>query len=124
VSEIRLCDESQIPPLGKGRAFLVDGVPPANVSLLYRAGLPKGQRRLALFNTPDGLKVCEDRCPHQDASLADGTLNGCVVTCKWHYWQFDLQDGHCLLSDWASLNVYKARVADGAVFVNLEKARA
>lgn len=118
--DIRLCAESELPPLNKGASFVVDGTSPASASAMYRALLPKGKRRLALFNTADGLIACEDRCPHQESTLAEGTVKGCVVTCKWHYWQFDLASGKCLLSDWANLKVYKARIADGAVFVSID----
>ena len=47
------------------------------------------------------LAKVEGRCPHMGASLADGKLEGTVVTCPRHGSQFDLSDGHMVR--WAQL---------------------
>jgi len=35
----------------------------------------------------------EGRCTHAGAPLAEGTLNGDVLTCPWHGSQFKITDG-------------------------------
>jgi len=35
----------------------------------------------------------DDTCTHQDASLADGWLEGCFVECPLHASSFDLRSG-------------------------------
>ena len=65
------------------------------------ADLPRGAaRRLPLeppvtvFHTDDGeLLAIDDTCTHQDASLADGWLDGCYVECPLHAAIFDLRTG-------------------------------
>lgn len=49
---------------------------------------------IALFHTDDGeFFAVDDTCTHQDASLADGWLEGCEVECPLHASRFDLRTG-------------------------------
>lgn len=44
--------------------------------------------------------VVQRHCPHRQADLAVfGDLDGCVLTCTLHGWQFDLETGRCLTAD-------------------------
>jgi UDP-MurNAc hydroxylase len=41
----------------------------------------------------------ERRCPHRNADLSRfGELDGEILTCQMHGWQFDLSTGRCLTS--------------------------
>jgi nitrite reductase/ring-hydroxylating ferredoxin subunit len=42
-----------------------------------------------------GKRLCAvfDACPHAQASLADGTLEGSILTCRAHGSQFDIVTG-------------------------------
>ncbi len=49
---------------------------------------------IAVFRTDDGeLFAIDDTCTHQDASLADGWLEGCEIECPLHASRFDLRTG-------------------------------
>ncbi|GAA3226460.1 bifunctional 3-phenylpropionate/cinnamic acid dioxygenase ferredoxin subunit [Pseudonocardia petroleophila] len=49
---------------------------------------------VSVFHTTDGeLYAIDDTCTHQDASLADGWLEGCEVECPLHAAIFDLRTG-------------------------------
>lgn len=49
---------------------------------------------VAIFHTEDGeVFAVDDTCTHQDASLADGWLEGCEVECPLHASKFDLRTG-------------------------------
>ena len=49
---------------------------------------------IAVFHTEEGeLFAIDDTCTHQDASLADGWLEGCAVECPLHASRFDLRTG-------------------------------
>jgi len=49
---------------------------------------------IAVFHTEEGeLFAIDDTCTHQDASLADGWLDGCAVECPLHASCFDLRTG-------------------------------
>jgi RimJ/RimL family protein N-acetyltransferase/nitrite reductase/ring-hydroxylating ferredoxin subunit len=48
---------------------------------------------LLVANTPGGIFVTDDRCPHMSAPLSLGELKGCVVSCPLHDAEFDLASG-------------------------------
>jgi nitrite reductase/ring-hydroxylating ferredoxin subunit len=42
----------------------------------------------------DGQLFCFDgTCPHAGGPLGEGTLNGNLLTCPWHGWEFDCRTG-------------------------------
>jgi nitrite reductase (NADH) small subunit len=50
-------------------------------------------RRIAIFNTPAGVRALEDACPHKGGPLSDGLVgDGCVV-CPLHGRRIDLVTG-------------------------------
>ncbi|MEQ4720568.1 bifunctional 3-phenylpropionate/cinnamic acid dioxygenase ferredoxin subunit [Nonomuraea sp. B19D2] len=65
------------------------------------ASLPRGEALrveadppIAVFHTEDGeIYAIDDTCTHQDASLADGWLEGCEIECPLHASRFDLRTG-------------------------------
>ena len=76
-------------------------------------------RQIALFATADGVFACNNRCPHEGYPLSEGTLGpGCVLTCNWHNWKFDLAGG-ANLDRGEGLRVYPLRIQDGAVWLDL-----
>jgi 3-phenylpropionate/trans-cinnamate dioxygenase ferredoxin component len=48
---------------------------------------------IAVFNVDGELLAIDDTCTHQDASLADGWVEGCAVECPLHAACFDLRTG-------------------------------
>ena len=54
-------------------------------------------RQIALFHTAEGIKACDNRCPHEGYPLSEGSLSqGCTLTCNWHNWKFNLETGENL----------------------------
>ena len=54
-------------------------------------------KQIALFNTPKGIRACDNRCPHEGYPLSQGSLSaGCILTCNWHNWKFNLDNGNNL----------------------------
>jgi 3-phenylpropionate/trans-cinnamate dioxygenase ferredoxin subunit len=90
------------------------------------AALPRGEAHrlpidppVAVFHTEDGqLFAIDDTCTHQDASLADGWLEGCEVECPLHASKFDLRTGRADAPP-AKLPVrtHEVYVEDGTVYV-------
>ncbi len=56
-------------------------------------------KELALFNVDGGFHALDAECPHRGGPLAEGELEGCIVTCPWHAWQFDLTTGESITDD-------------------------
>lgn len=76
-------------------------------------------RQIALFDTPDGVFACNNRCPHQGYPLSEGTLDeDCRLTCNWHNWRFDLRSGENQ-RDGDRLRVYPVQLRAGDVWVEI-----
>ncbi len=65
----------------------LDELPPGE-AIRIEADVP-----VAVFNADGQLYAIDDTCTHQDASLADGWLEGCVIECPLHASCFDLRTG-------------------------------
>ena len=48
---------------------------------------------VGLFRVGDEFLALENACPHAGHPLSQGTLQGHVVTCSAHGWDFDLRTG-------------------------------
>lgn len=79
----------------------------------------RGHSRIAVFHLDDGsVLAIDDRCPHEGYPLAKGFVNGCVVTCRWHAFRYDLRSGQCLVGD-EHARVYPLRIAEGVIELDL-----
>lgn len=90
--------------LAPGDALRLDTVPP-----------------IAVFHTEEGeLFAIDDTCTHQDASLADGWLEGCLVECPLHASCFDLRTGAVDQPPAKRpVRTHRVEVVDGVIFVEL-----
>jgi nitrite reductase/ring-hydroxylating ferredoxin subunit len=61
-----------------------------------------------------------NECPHQGGSLCDGAVEGDIVICPLHGWEFDLRSGACMTVPGEALPRFTVTVEDGAV--HLEEA--
>ncbi len=69
-------------------------------------------RKLLLVNIAGDLKAYANRCPHQDTPLDEGVLDGCVLTCTSHLWEFDACTGTGINPASARLEPYELRIDD------------
>ncbi|MDJ0895498.1 MAG: Rieske 2Fe-2S domain-containing protein [Alphaproteobacteria bacterium] len=84
-----------------------------------RRVLKAGSKQIALFHGAKGVFACNNRCPHEGYPLVEGSLaGGCVLTCNWHNWKFDLESGETLIGEDA-LQRYPVEIRDGEVFVDV-----
>lgn len=79
-----------------------------------------GDVQVGLFRNPDGLFAIDNICPHRGAPLHDGVVFEGAVTCPWHQWQFQLEDGVCRNIPQVRVAAYPVEVRDGAIWINLE----
>jgi nitrite reductase/ring-hydroxylating ferredoxin subunit len=79
-----------------------------------------GDRIVAVFNVDGTFSALDGVCPHQGGPLGQGLLNGCIVTCPWHGWQFDVRSGQSQLSASIAQTRIDVRVDGGAIFAHLE----
>jgi 3-phenylpropionate/trans-cinnamate dioxygenase ferredoxin subunit len=73
---------------------------------------------IAVFNVEGAFYAIDDTCTHQDASLADGWLEGCAVECPLHASCFDLRTGEPTGPPAKKpVRTHKVVVEDGQVYV-------
>ncbi len=83
-----------------------------------------GDREVALFNVDGTFYALDNTCPHQGGPLAEGWVENGRVTCPWHAWTFNLSDGSMTLGDFACVDTFDVRTADGVVHVRRSAAHA
>ena len=96
-----VCPLAELP---RGEALRVDTEPP-----------------IAVFHTEDGeVFALDDTCTHQDASLADGWVQGCAVECPLHASRFDLRTGEVDAPPAKKpVRAHRVIIEDGMVLVEL-----
>lgn len=89
-----------------------DRVPPGTSAEVVAEG-----RIFAVFNVDGKFHVIDGICAHAGGPLGKGTLDGEIVTCPWHGWQYDVSTGrHCLASTICQAS-FDAEVIDGQVCI-------
>ncbi len=92
----------------------VEAMPPGTVTRV-RAG----EEEIALYRVGDSFYATQNACLHLQGPLGEGRLDGCVLTCPWHGWQFDVRTGLNEFDRALALRTYRVEVADGDVRVAL-----
>jgi 3-phenylpropionate/trans-cinnamate dioxygenase ferredoxin component len=87
---------------------------PSGAAIRVAATVP-----VAVFNADGRLYAIDDTCTHQDASLADGWLDGCQVECPLHASCFDLRTGKPTGPPAKKpVRTYPVSVRDGVIWVD------
>lgn len=90
----------------------VEDVPPGSVTTV-RAG----DEELALAHLDGRFYATQAACIHLQGPLGQGRLEGPVLTCPWHGWQYDVRTGENEFDRAIRLRTYDVRVEDGDVKV-------
>jgi nitrite reductase (NADH) small subunit/3-phenylpropionate/trans-cinnamate dioxygenase ferredoxin subunit len=95
------------------RAVKKDEVPPGTIRELQLDG-----RTVALANV-DGKFFCVDNtCLHHGGPLGEGLLEGSVVTCPWHGWQYDVTTGKVIANPSVGVQSYAVEVRGNDIYVD------
>ena len=98
---VKLCDKNTL-PVGELKAFKIKGL------------------EILAVNVGDKIFCLDARCTHAGAPLAEGTLNGEVLTCPWHYSQFNITSGMVLRGPAQKpLKTYRIEERENLVFIDL-----
>lgn len=81
-----------------------------------------GGRIIALFNVEGTFHALDGICPHQGGPLGKGALAGCIVTCPWHGFQFDVTTGQHQTSRSLVHPTFPVKVENGEVSIDLGNA--
>ena len=78
-----------------------------------------GGTSIALANVGGKFHAISNVCLHRGGPLGQGILEGGVVTCPWHGWQFDVLTGKTVQNANFGVNCYAVEVRDDDIFVDL-----
>jgi nitrite reductase/ring-hydroxylating ferredoxin subunit len=111
----RVADVRDIPP-GARKIVEIDG------------------KSIGIFNVDDQLLAVRNLCPHEYGPVCLGRVGGTslpgkpgefnwgmegrILACPWHGWEFDLVTGDCL-TDKRKLKKYLVTIDDEAIWVEL-----
>jgi nitrite reductase/ring-hydroxylating ferredoxin subunit len=87
---------------GKGREVIVDG------------------RRIALFKIDGDYHAIANLCLHRGGPLADGELNGHIVTCPWHGWKYDVRTGAFEIIPTLKVKAYRVEQKGEDLYVEID----
>jgi nitrite reductase/ring-hydroxylating ferredoxin subunit len=81
-----------------------------------------GKHPVAVFHAEGRLFAIDDTCTHQDASLSEGWLDGCLIECPLHASFFDLRTGEVTSPPAKTpVRTYRVEVRDGMIDVDLDR---
>ncbi len=67
-------------------------------------------KTLAVFNVDGTYQVIDNTCVHRGGPLGEGDVEGDVVTCPWHGWQYNIKTGACVNNPAARVATYEVKV--------------
>ena len=76
-------------------------------------------KSLAVFNVDGSFFVIDNTCVHRGGPLGEGELEGEVVTCPWHAWDYNVITGACINNPSACVKAYPVVVEGSEVKVEL-----
>ncbi len=101
MAQMKVCN-LELVPVGTLKQFYVD------------------EREILVVNLGGQFFCYEGRCTHAGAPLAEGTLNGDVLTCPWHGSQFKITDGSVVRGPAVNhLKAYTSMVKDNFLFIEV-----
>jgi nitrite reductase (NADH) small subunit len=97
---LRAAKKEEVPP-GSIREFELDG------------------KTVAVANVDGKLYAINNTCLHRGGPLGQGELEGEVVTCPWHGWQYDVTSGKVMLNPAVGVDTYPVELRGEDIFVDV-----
>jgi nitrite reductase (NADH) small subunit len=98
------------------KAAKLSEIPPGSVKEVQLAGQP-----IALANVGGTLYAISNTCLHRGGPLGEGQLEGSVVTCPWHGWQFNVATGKAVQNPNAGVSCFATELRGDEVYVDVAK---
>lgn len=97
---IRLVGVSDVPP-GTGQVIEIN------------------DRSIAIFNVDGTFFALDNTCAHRGGPLGEGELEGEIVTCPWHGWEYNVRTGISITTPSASVKTYEVKTEGNDVKILL-----
>jgi len=97
------------------------------VRVAQEAEIGDGERKLVevegvsigVFHHKGGWYALSNSCLHRGGPVCIGLVEGGVITCPWHGYQYELTNGELLLDRSAKLEMYPVEVRGGEVYLRI-----
>lgn len=75
-------------------------------------------KTIALANVGGKFHAINNVCLHRGGPLGQGVLEGKVVTCPWHGWEYDVTSGKVAQNPTVGVDCYAVEVRGEDIFVD------
>jgi sulfoxide reductase heme-binding subunit YedZ len=107
------CEKRQASHDGFIEVCRVDRIPEKRATIVSLSG-----ERVAIFHYDGKVSAVSNVCQHQNGPLGEGRiLDGCI-TCPWHGYQYQPQNGAAPAPFQEKIPTFRVKVVDGTVFVH------
>jgi nitrite reductase (NADH) small subunit len=76
-------------------------------------------KTIALANVAGKFFAINNTCIHRAGPLGQGSLEGNIVTCPWHGWEYDVTNGKLVQNPSMGVACYATEVRGEEVFVDI-----
>ncbi|MCZ6798873.1 MAG: Rieske 2Fe-2S domain-containing protein [Nitrospirae bacterium] len=76
-------------------------------------------KELAVFNVDGSFFAIDNTCVHRGGPLGEGDLEGEVVTCPWHGWEYNVKTGVSINNPSATVACFPVTVEGNEVKVQM-----
>ena len=96
------------------KAMAVVEIPPGGIRVVDLNG-----KTLAVAIIDGVFHATHNTCLHRGGPLCGGSVEGKIVTCPWHGWQFDVTTGKSSQNPAVGVPCYPVEIRGGEVFVDV-----
>jgi nitrite reductase (NADH) small subunit len=75
-------------------------------------------KAVALANVGGKYYAINNTCLHRGGPLGQGVLNGAIVTCPWHGWEYDVTTGKVKQNPAVGVDCYRVEVRGEDIYVD------
>ncbi len=75
-------------------------------------------KNIALANVGGKFYAIDNVCLHRSGPLGQGVLEGKIVTCPWHGWEYDVTTGKIAQNPSVGVDCYTVEVRGDDIFVD------
>lgn len=79
-----------------------------------------GDKQVAVFCVGGQYYAIDNVCPHRGGPLGEGDLDGTIVTCPWHGWEFDVTSGKSPINPAACVKSFPVKLEGDDVLVEVD----
>ena len=75
---------------------------------------------VCIANVDGEICAISNVCAHHGGPLAEGTLDGDIVTCPWHGWKYSMKTGVSVVAKTVKVDSFEVKVEGNDVLVSKE----